>query len=926
MCRTGDLGRWRPDGTLEFLGRLDDQVKIRGYRIEPGEVAALLQEHPAVKQAAVVARDDPPGGPRLVAYVVPSPQDRGASSEETATIETEHVARWQSLFDETLRRSIPPLDPTLNLTGWISSRTGLPFPEEDMRQWVDGAVERVLALRPRRVLEIGCGTGLLLFRIAPHCESYVGADFSAESLETLGKVLQTREDIRNRVQLRQQRADCFDGLEPAGYDVIVLNSVVQYFPSVDYLLRVLDGVGGLVAPGGHIFLGDLRSLPLGPVLACSIELARAEDDTSTQALRRRVEARWEREEELLVAPGLMAAVAGRLPRVAGWRTMFKRGPAANELFQFRYDAVLDFHRAAPSSRWDGLAIRPTVAGREVDWSEDPHTPREIAATLLEKSPEALAVRKVRNGRIAREVRAWELMQTEDGPQTAGELRARLDREALPQAIDPDELYRLGRDLRYTVEIGWSGDDPDGRYDAVFRRNRRTDCQSVLQRGGTDCQSVPEDTDGLPIRPAHVDWSRYANRPLDDLIARRRIAALRSYLQTRLPEYMIPAAFVTLEVLPLTVQGKLDRRALPAPPGDRPGWSAGYVAPRDEHERVVADIWEKLLGVSPVGIADNFFELGGHSMLAVRMIAEIERRTGRRLPLASLFHQATVEHLARMLREPEVCPPETSLVPLQTEGSGRPMFFVHPAGGTVFCYLLLAEHLGKDHPVYGIQAVGVDGGRAPQEVAEEMAAHYVAAIRSVQPRGPYLLGGWSLGGNLAFEMSRQLVEQGERVGLLALLDAAALAPEKVFNEEDFLPLIAELFPSGDDLSIEALRTMAPEQHLEYFMHRAAQAGIVLGNMDPSLGGHVFEVFKSNLKAMMDYRPQPYPGKVTLLFAEEKPQFIDVARDPQLGWGMYAQGGVEVIRIPGDHVHMVQEPNVRIVAERIRQCIAAAESEG
>jgi thioesterase domain-containing protein/acyl carrier protein len=390
--------------------------------------------------------------------------------------------------------------------------------------------------------------------------------------------------------------------------------------------------------------------------------------------------------------------------------------------------------------------------------------------------------------------------------------------------------------------------------------------------------------------------------------------------------MIPAAFVTLEALPLTVQGKLDRRSLPAPPGDRPGWSAGYVAPRDEHERIVADVWEKLLGVSPVGIADNFFELGGHSMLAVRMVAEIERRTGRRLPLASLFHQATVEHLARMLREPEVCPPETSLVPLQPIGSGRPMFFIHPAGGTVFCYRLLAEHLGTDRPVYGIQAVGVDGGRAPQEVAEEMAAHYVAAVRSVQPHGPYFLGGWSLGGNLAFEMSRQLVEQGERVGLLALLDAAALAPEKVFREEDFLPLIGELFPSGDDLSIESLRAMAPEQHVEYFIQRAAQAGIVLGNMDPSLGGHVFEVFKSNLKAMMDYRPQPYPGKVTLLFAEEKPQFIEVARDPQLGWGMYAQGGVEVIRIPGDHIHMVQEPNVRVVAERIRQSLAAAEIDG
>jgi len=140
---------------------------------------------------------------------------------------------------------------------------------------------------------------------------------------------------------------------------------------------------------------------------------------------------------------------------------------------------------------------------------------------------------------------------------------------------------------------------------------------------------------------------------------------------------------------------------------------------------------------------------------------------------------------------------------------------------------------------------------------------------VQPHGPYFLGGWSLGGNLAFEMSRQLVEQGERVGLLALLDAAALPPEKVFNQDDFLPLIAELFPSGDDLSVDALRAMTPQQHLEYFLRRAAMAGVVLPNFDPGAGGHVFEVFKSNLKAMMDYHPKPYPGKATLLFAEEKP---------------------------------------------------------
>ncbi len=918
MYRTGDLGRWRADGTLEFLGRVDDQVKIRGFRVEPGEVAAVLREHPDVKQAAVVARDDGSAGLHLVAYVALRSDGAKESEGDDSAAETEQLGRWRTLFDETPRRAPPAPDPTWNLAGWVSSRTGRPFPEEDMRQWIEGAADRVLALRPRRVLEIGCGTGLLLFRVAPHCEAYVGTDFSAQALESLAKAIASREDLRGRVQWREQTADCFEGLEPGAYDVVVLNSVVQYFPSAGYLRRVLEGAIRLAARNGHLFLGDLRSLPLGPVMACSIELARADAQTELAALRRRVEARWRREEELLIAPGLFETLAGCLPRIAAWETLLKRGPGANELFQFRYDAVVHLDHA-PSSEVE----------RRIDWSAEPLGPAEIAALLREQAPKSLALRGVANGRIAREWRAWELLQADGGPKTVGELHERLERESPPRALDPEQLFRLAQEVPYSVEIGWSGDDREGRFDAVFRRAPEKACAA---RPSHCCfEARREEPAGSfqefssPGR-ARVDWSAWANRPLDDLIAKRRLAVLRSHLQARLPDYMVPAAFVVVESLPLTAQGKLDRQALPPPPGDRPAWSAGCVAPRDEHERLVADVWEKLLGVRPVGATDDFFELGGHSMLAVRMIAEIEGRTGRRLPLASLFHRATVEHLARMLRQPEVCPPESSLIPLQTLGNRRPLFLVHPAGGTVFCYRLLAERLGSERPVYGLQAVGVDGQRTPHEVAEEMAAHYVAAIRGVQSNGPYFLGGWSLGGNLAFEMSRQLVEQGERVAMLALLDAAAIAPEKVFNEEDFLPLIADLFPSDDNLSVERLRAMTSEEHLEYFLHRAAQAGIVLGDIDAGLGGHVFEVFKSNLKAMMDYRPQPYPGKATLFFAEEKPEFIEVARDPFLGWGAYVQGGVEVIRIPGDHVHMLQEPNVHVVAEKLLACLRAAEAEG
>jgi len=401
-----------------------------------------------------------------------------------------------------------------------------------------------------------------------------------------------------------------------------------------------------------------------------------------------------------------------------------------------------------------------------------------------------------------------------------------------------------------------------------------------------------------------------------------LAELRAYLQARLPEAMIPAALVILERLPRSVQGKLDRRALPPPP-DRPEGVALYVAPRDDEETLVAEVWQELLGVRPVGARDDFFALGGHSLLAVQLMAAIERRTGRRLPLASLFQEPTVEHLARLLRAPAASPPEASLVLLQPARTGRPMFCVHPAGGTVFCYRALAEHLGPERPLYGLQAVGIDGARPPHERIEEMAAYYIEAIRGVQAHGPYLLGGWSLGGTLAFEVARQLSEQGEPIGLLALFDTAPLHADRAPDQEEFLPLLMDFFPGQAHLPLETLRTMSAAEQAEYFVQRAAEAQIVMAAGDTAAGRAIFDVFGASMQAILNYRQKVYPGKVTLFAAEHRQELFAAARDPGFGWGAWAQGGVEVYRVPGDHIHMVLEPHVEQLAEKLRRCLRAAD---
>jgi thioesterase domain-containing protein len=608
---------------------------------------------------------------------------------------------------------------------------------------------------------------------------------------------------------------------------------------------------------------------------------------------------------------LFRALPARFRRIGAAEALLQRGRTTNELAQYRYDAVLHFDVPPPPR-----------GGRWIDWETASCTPAQLRDRLHSGSPATLALRGVANARLTRDLALQGLLEDPKGPANARDLRAAISDVGDPAAVDPEDLWRMAEQAGCCVSITWCGHEQQGRYDAVFERR-----EGDAFAGPSATSASAAAAEGSPSRRTDQrEWKRLANEPLASVTRRRLAARLQRRLRRRLPEYMRPAAIVLLESLPRTRRGKLDRRALPKPLGARPEWSGGYVAPRDEEEALVAGVWERILGVSPIGAQDDFFDLGGHSMLAVRMVAAIERRSGRRLPLAALFQRATVEHLASLLREPEACPPESSLVPLQREGSGAPLFAVHPAGGTVFCYQLLSQHLGQDRPFYGLQAVGVDGARPPHENVQEMVSHYLAAIRTVQPHGPYLLGGWSLGGNIAFELARQLAGQGERIRLLALIDCGAMPPEREPSEDDFLPIIMGLFPGDDDVTLEQLRQMTPQQHLKYFQQRALQAGVALPELDEDAANRIFDVFKANLKAMWEYRPRPFPGRITLFASRRQPEAVDIARDPSLGWDAWATGGVEIHRVPGRHLDIIKEPNVRILADRLRRCIAEAESQG
>ena len=624
LYRTGDLARYRPDGVVEFLGRIDHQVKVRGFRIELGEIEAALDTHPGVRQNVVIAREDEPGDKRLVAYVVADPKyqgDQQASAREART--AERVSQWEMIWDEAYSSGHDATDATFNIAGWDSSYTGQPIAAEEMRVWVESTADRIRALGARRVWEIGCGTGLLLFRVAPSCEHYYGTDISQTALDFVQRQAQ-RPDLRlPRITLERKAAHEFDSVPAGSLDAVVLNSVAQYFPSLEYLVSVIEGAMRSLRPGGAMFLGDLRSFPLMETFHASVQLFQADDSITRDQFWKRVQNSVREERELLIDPSIFAALRERIPAISRVEIQSKRGRAHNELTRFRYDAVLHLGGGEVSN----------VDCPWLEWKAERLSPARLKAILRDTEPGMIGLTGIPNARLAADIEAINLLKSSEGPSTVGEVRTLL-RLSPADGVEPEDLFELANELNYAVEVRPSVAAIDGCFDVQLQcRSGRTDGY------GYGVSRFPGETGQL--RP----WETYASNPARQKIELELVPQLRQWLGEKLPEFMIPSAFVVLDAMPLSPNGKVDRKNLPAPEYQRAELAGEYQEARTPTEEVMAGIWAEVLKLERVGVRDQFFELGGHSLLATQVISRIRQTFQVELPLRALFEAPTVAGLA-----------------------------------------------------------------------------------------------------------------------------------------------------------------------------------------------------------------------------------------------------------------------------------------
>ena len=741
LYRTGDTGRLLPDGNLEFHGRLDEQVKIRGFRIEPGEIENVLRQTTGVLGAAVIVKGE---DKRLVAYYVPDPLQ---TALKEADLQRKQIERWRQLglntgvsskgqeTQETGEQE--PLE--TDFEGWNDSFSRKPIPPHQMQEWLEDIGSLILSLQPARVLEIGSGSGLIYHRIAGHIQQYIGTDISAKSLGRMQARIESAKEASASGNVRTYPATVLKTCaaheveleQDQEVDLVILNSVVQYFPGEAYLSTVLENcISLLKEKGGHIVIGDVRDLRLLPVFKCRLQVGKLDGSTPIEDLSWQVDQDILQETELCIDPDWFYQFRTTHPAISGVSITWKQGDFLNELSQYRYTVVLQIGVSDPgvigtsdpgATGMNDVQLQP----RWVPWDEI--AGHRTIFDRLAQGEDTIALQDMPNPRLWKERRMHNAIATgkvkntealaayTDGVDNeAGEVERLLEaaRAAGYQwrmfvSANPFTTHLLlekGLLEKGLLEKALLENAPAGQYS----RPRMSFVRLPEDNKKTDS---PNTTGGTINNPLFFDTCALLQKDI------------RTHLQRLLPEHMVPANFIPLRSIPLTNNGKVDRKRLQDHGARRERNLVQYQAPVTVQEQILASIWQELLGVERVGINDDFFDLGGHSLKVGKLINRIYKQTGSKLLFHEIFATPMLKDIATLMatRQASAVPGQTSA--LSGQASALPEF-VHIPDSEYYPLspsqkgLWITSHLKGQETLYNIRLSLVINGPVRPDILKE----------------------------------------------------------------------------------------------------------------------------------------------------------------------------------------------------------------
>ncbi|KAL7780532.1 hypothetical protein CFE70_010556 [Pyrenophora teres f. teres 0-1] len=643
--RTGDYVRHRPtDGQLEFFGRMDGQVKIRGNRVELGEIEHTLRSDKVVREAVAVLQQHDGSEARLAGFVTVHEDAETADEHVDDSNESQHVDVWEEKFDADIYSPIDSVQAEnigRDFVGWTSMYDGSDIDTAEMNEWLDDTIATMLnGQRPGNVLEIGSGTGMILFNLGDGLQSYVGLDPSRKAVQFIAETAKSIPGLASKIRMYKATAADVGRLEqPVAASLVVVNSVVQYFPSLDYLFKMVQQLVELEGTR-TLFFGDVRSCALHREFLATRAVHMA-GDKATKADIRRMVADMERvERELLVDPAFFTALPSRLPGlVEHVEILPKKMKATNELSCYRYAAVV--HVRPRDGQTQELAIRDVAHDRWIDFAER-RLDRQSLLQQLKSLSSAPAV-AVSNIPYSKTIVSRCLVHSLDGteaetPDSPDWLASVHQRAQDCPSLSATELVELAQEVDCRVEISWSRQhSQQGGLDAIFHRYQPLTGERVMFRFPTDHAE----------RPLHS----LSSRPLRQQFLQKTQQRLLEMLEAQLPTYMVPQTLAILDAMPVNQNGKVDRKALEQQIDTQKGQSGLKRQPETETQRTMQQLWAGVLAIDAdsIGLDDSFFRLGGDSIAAMKLVGEA-RRAGIHLTVADLFRNPKLECLSRIGRK------------------------------------------------------------------------------------------------------------------------------------------------------------------------------------------------------------------------------------------------------------------------------------